>query len=94
MSPVTKEGEMTASRMFFGISIIGAALAGAFAFSAPAYADSINCNSRGCRAYVSHRTINRAAAAAAEAANVLDVDSDDAATAAAWAHHYYKHLDD
>ncbi|MGD9657877.1 MAG: hypothetical protein AB7U61_09625 [Methylocystis sp.] len=83
---------MTGSRMFFGISAIGAALAGALAISAPAYADSINCNSRGCRAFVSHRTINRAAAAARVAADVVDVD--DAATAAAWAHHYYNYLDD
>lgn len=85
---------MTGSSKFFGISALGAALAGVIAISSPAYADSIKCNDRGCRAYVSHRTINRAAAAAREAANVVDVDADDAATAAAWAHHYYKHLDD
>lgn len=83
---------MTGSSMFLGVSAIGAALVGALAINSPAYADSINCNDRGCRAYVSHRTINRAAAAASAAANF--VDADDAATAAAWAHYLYEHQDD
>lgn len=83
---------MTGSSKFFGISALGAALAGVIAISAPAYADSINCNDRGCRAYVSHRTINRAAAAARDAAKFVDVD--DAATAAAWAHYYHERSQD
>lgn len=74
-------------RKFISIGAVAAALAGSIVVASPALADSYSCNDRGCRVYVSHRTLERAARHAAEAA-------EDAATAAAWAHYYHEHLDD